>query len=212
MKTLALIVRRADHSREAFRKHYEEIHSPLAMATIMEGTTRYVKHHLREEIFGEPAFDVMSVFEYRDAQAAGALFARAQGKEGERIRVDEQSFMDTASNHFFVVTEQLVRGAPDRSQPLLLVAFVRKPLHEERDDFLARYQAEALPALLDAVEAPVWCLQNTAAPGGEARFDCVTQLHARGDLDLAGWARQLESGGQEVILTSVYEDETETPW
>ena len=110
MKTLALIVRRADHSREAFRKHYEEIHSPLAMQTVMQGTSRYVKYHLREEIHGAAAFDVISAFVYRDPTAAAALFARVQGPEGERIRADEQTFMDTARNRSSSVTEEFERG------------------------------------------------------------------------------------------------------
>ena len=113
MKTLALIVRRPDHSREAFRKHYEEIHSPLAMRTIMEGTTRYVKHHLRDELYGAPDFDVVSAFEYRDGEAAAALFARSEGPEGARIRADELSFMDKPRNSFFVVTEQVERDHGD---------------------------------------------------------------------------------------------------
>jgi hypothetical protein len=212
MKTLALIVRRPDHSREAFRKHYEEIHSPLAMRTIMEGTTRYVKHHLRDELYGVPEFDVVSAFEYRDGEAAAALFARSEGPEGARIRADELSFMDKPRNSFFVVTEEEIQGAPRRDLPLLCVALVRGPEGTARSDFLDRYARDSIPALLGAVEAPGWCLQNRATDLGDARFDCMTQIHAQADRDLAGWARGLEREGCHVIVASVYEDETETPW
>jgi len=212
MKTLALIVRRADHSREAFRKHYEEIHSPLAMQTVMQGTSRYVKYHLREEIHGAAAFDVISAFVYRDPTAAAALFARVQGPEGERIRADEQTFMDTARNQFFVVSEEFEQGRPDPEQPLLAVALVRRPTGESRSDFVARYAEHSIPALLAAVDDPVWCLHNVAAELGEPRYDGMTQVHARADRDLRGWARELEASGCEVLVASVYEDETPTPW
>lgn len=212
MKTLALIARRPDHTREAFRKHYEQIHSPLAVATIMEGTTRYVKHHLREEIYGTPDFDVVSAFEYRDAEAAAALFRRAQGPKGERVRADELSFMDTQRNSFFVVTEEAIQGTPNRDLPLLLVALVRRPDEATRAEFLERYARKSIPALLRSVEAPGWCVQNRASDPGEARFDCMTQLHARADLDLAGWAALLARDGCDVIVAAVYEDETKTPW
>ena len=211
MKTLALIARRSDHDRAAFRKHYEEIHSPLAMATIMQGCIRYVRHHLRRELHGEAFFDVVTAFQYRDAAAAQALFARSQAPVGAAIRADEQTFMDTARNTFFVVEEEPVSGAEDRSKTLQAVALVRRADQISNEDFQREYLQRWLPALQDSLEGMGWCLNNRAQAGGGARpaYDCVTQLHADGEGSMAAWALELEGAGHQVLLAAVSEHETE---
>jgi hypothetical protein len=214
MKTFALIARRADHTRDAFRAHYEDVHAPLAVETVMEGTTRYVRHHLREEWFGAPDFDVLTAFWYREIAAAVALMERVAGPAGERIRQDEESFMDRARNTFFPVTEHPVLGQEDRSAGLLALALVRGPEPDGREAFVSDYEARWVPRLLEAAREPVWCLQNRAlAIGPEApAFDCVTQLHAAGDAGLRDWAAEVAEGGAQVCLVGVSEHETETPW
>lgn len=214
MKTLALIVRRPDHTREAFRAHYEEIHAPLAMETVMEGTSRYVRYHVAQEIFGEPGFDVMTAFQYPSAEAAAALMERLGTDQGARILADEATFMDRAKNGFFVVEEHRVHGAEDREAGLCAAVLVRAPEGEESATFVKRYEAEALPRLLDATREPAWCLQNRAQPMGPTPppYDLVTQIHARGDEGIAAWAEALAGEGAQVLATHVTECETETPW
>lgn len=214
MKTLALIARRPDHDRDAFRRHYEEIHAPLAMQTILQGTSSYVRHHLREEIHGDPFFDVVTAFVYRDAAAARALFERSQGADGERIRADELSFMDKARNTFFVVTQRRVSGEPDRSKQLQALALVRRADSVPAAAFHDDYERRGLPALLDAVSGAAWCLQNVAHSGEAVRpaFDCVTQIHADSGDGLLAWAAEVESAGHEVVVARVSEHETITPW
>jgi hypothetical protein len=145
MKTFALIARRADHTRDAFRAHYEDVHAPLAVETVMEGTTRYVRHHLREEWFGAPDFDVLTAFWYREIAAAVALMERVAGPAGERIRQDEESFMDRARNTFFPVTEHPVLGQEDRGAGLLALALVRGPEPDGREAFVSDYEARWVP-------------------------------------------------------------------
>ena len=214
MKTLALIVRRPDLTRDAFRTHYEDTHAPLAMETVMEGTTRYVRHHVAAEIHGSPFFDVLTAFQYRDAASAAKLMGRLQTEQGERIIADEHTFMDRDRNTFFAVEERPISGAEDRSAGLLLVALVKAPADEGRGAFVRRYEAEAIPALLDATKEPVWCLQNRALAGGgpAPAFDAVTQVHAGGDAGLSDWAAGLEASGAVIVVLSVTEHETETPW
>jgi uncharacterized protein (TIGR02118 family) len=214
MKTLALIARRPDTSRDSFREHYEDVHAPLAVRTILDGTTRYVRHHLREELHGHPAFDVVSAFWYRDAAAAIGVQRRLSTPEGEAILRDELTFMDKPANAFFPVTEHLVHGAEDRAAALRLVALVRRPAGDDAARFVAAYEAQHVPRLLGAARAPAWCLQNRAlrAGPGDPAFDAVTQLHAAADAGLAGWARQLAATGAMVVLATASEHESALPW
>jgi len=211
VKNLAFLVRRPDHTREAFRAHYEDIHAPLAMETVMEGTTRYVRHHVCEVVHGDPFFDVITAFEYASPEKAAALVARLATDAGARIIADEHSFMDRARNTFFVVEERPVMGAEARDAGLLLAVCVKRPPDADREEFVARYADVHTAALLDAVASPAWCLHNLAL-GPEPWADVVTQVHAASDAGLAGWARGLEATGARVQVVSVSEHETETPW
>jgi len=210
MKTLALIARRPDITRGDFRDHYEEIHALLAVRTLLEGTTRYVRHHLREELFGHPAFDVVTAFWYRDAAAAAEILRRTETPAGDAIRRDELTFMDKPANTFFAVTERVVRGGEDRAAPLAAIALVRRPAGTEAARFAESYENRELPRLLDAVRAPAWCLQNRALRFGldDPAFDVVTQVHAAADAGLAQWAKELAASGARVVLATVTEHES----
>ena len=214
MKTLALIARRPDITRDEFRDHYEEIHAPLAVRTLLEGTTRYVRHHVREELFGSPVFDVVTAFWYRDAAAAVEVMRRTETPAGEAIRRDELTFMNKPANTFFAVTEQVVRGAEQRAAALSVIALVRRPLGEDAARFAPTYESEQVPRLLDATRAPSWCLQNRALRFGAAdpAFDAVTQVQAAADTGLAQWAKELAATGAGVVLVAVSEHETALPW
>jgi len=213
MKTLALIKRRSDTTRDAFRDHYEQVHAPLAIDTLLEGVARYVRYHLREEIFGEPGFDVVTGFWYRGVEAALDVQRRLTGPEGERILQDELTFMDKPANTFFPVTEHPVAGKQDPEAGLRAIAMARAPAGVGVAEFVGRYEADRVPALLDAVREPRWCLQQRAVRIGAERpaFDVVTQLHAQGDAGLAAWARDLEGAGARVVVASVSEHESELP-
>jgi len=214
MKTLALIVRRPDLTRAEFRDHYEDVHAPLAVRTLLEGTTRYVRNHLREELFGEPAFDVVSAFWYRDAEAAVGVMRRTETPAGDAIRADELTFMNKPANTFFVVTEQLVQGDEQADAALAAIALVRRPAGADAAGFASAYEKTELPRLLDAVRAPTWCLQNRAlrTGGGEPAFDVVTQVHgaARGALET--WAKELAATGAGVVAVTVTEHPSALPW
>ena len=214
MKTMALLVRRADHSRDAFREHYEDIHAPLAMETVMEGTTRYVRHHLDREVFGEPFFDVVTAFQYASAEAVAGLMRRLESEQGAAIIADEHTFMDRDRNTFFTVTEHAVLGEEDRDAGVSVMALVRAPDGADPGDFVSAYERDDVPALLDAAGAPVWCLQNRAVPIGPERpaYDAATQLHAAALGAVRDWAAALEARGAAVVVATVREHETETPW
>ncbi len=209
MKNLAFIVRRPDHTRDAFREHYEDIHAPLAMETVMEGTIRYVRHHIRDVLHGDADFDVITAFEYRDVASAVALGERLQTAQGERILADERTFMDRDRNTFFPVAEKPVMGAEDREAGLSVAVCVKAS--PASAGWLDNYEANQIPRLLDAVSGAAWCVQNCAL-GPETAFDAVTQLHATEDAGLAEWAAAVEATGARVVVVSVSEHETDTPW
>jgi EthD domain len=213
MKTLALIARRPDITRDAFRDHYEDIHAPLAVRTLLEGTTRYVRNHLRDELFGQPAFDVVSAFWYRDAAAAAGVLRRTETPAGEAIRRDELTFMNKPANTFFAVSERTVYGAEDRAAALAAVALVRRPAGVDAADYHTEFEARQVPALLDAARDPRWCLLHRALSfgTGDPAFDVVTQIHAGGDAGLVKWAQELAAGGAHVVLATVSEHESAMP-
>ena len=213
MKSLALIKRRPDLSRDAFRDHYEDTHAPLAIATVLDGTTRYVRSHLREVLYGEPAFDVVTAFWYADLEAALEVGRRLESPVGEAILADELTFMDKPANRVLPVSEHPVLGDESAPADLRAVALAGAPAGEAGEDFVARYEADWLPRLQAGLRAPRWCLQNRGlALGPEPPvFDAVTQLHADGDAGLADWAAALSAEGARVVVARVEERESPLP-
>ncbi len=213
MKNFALIPRRPDHTRTQFRDHYENVHAPLAMATVMEGVTRYIRNHIARELYGAADFDVVSGFWFRTAEAGRALYERFQGPQAERIVADEKRFMDRPSARIYAVEEDTILGAENPRADLLLMALLGAPEDEAHEDFVRDFERRALPALLDATRAPVWCLQNRVRTTVEGApiFDFITQVHADGDAGLADWAREEQKRAGRVLLLQVETCETEIP-
>ncbi len=211
MKTLALIVRKPGTSRDDFRAHYEGVHAPLAIG-LMSGLVRYVRHHVREELYGPAGFDVATSFDYRDAAALQAVMARLQTPAGDAVLRDELAFMDKPRNRFFAVRDVAERGARDRAAPLQCIALVRHaggPGAPERGEAFAE---RALPALHAAVRGLRWSLHRDAlATFGEPPWDSVIQLHGHADAGLREWCAARERAGARVALVAVTEHETALP-
>jgi len=108
IRTLALIVRRPDVSRQEFRDHYEDVHAPLALP-FMKGLKHYLRNHVAEALNGvEPGFDVMTEFGYAGAEDVEHIVGILESPEGEPIRRDELTFMDTQRNTFFAIGDPVV--------------------------------------------------------------------------------------------------------
>jgi uncharacterized protein (TIGR02118 family) len=211
MKTIALLVRRPGMSRPAFLAHYETVHAPLALS-VMSGLQRYVRHHVVEELYGVPGFDVVSTFQYRDVAAMQAVVARLASPAGDPILRDELRFMDKSRNRFFPMRELAEQGAPDRSAALQLVALVRRGERESAAEFAAAFAAHALPELRDAVRGLRWLLHHEAIPGAATEaYDAAVQVHAAADAALVAWSEKRERDGSRVVLVRVEEHETPLP-
>ena len=213
IRVLAFIRRLPGVSRDAFRSHYEEIHVATALPSL-GGIVGYVRHHVREEIFGAPGFDCMTRFDYRDGDAVRDALARIEGPQGDAIRRDELTFMDKPAIVFFPVEEgPACRAAEADAERARLLVCVRRVQSEEPARFRARFVEQGLPALRSAVLGACWCRTQWALPGAApaAGFDAVTEIGAAGAGALAPWARALEAEGARVIAVRVSVHETRMP-
>ncbi len=180
VKIIALIKRRADLSRSEFRRHYEEIHAPLALQHL-EQMSGYVRNHVAGELIGRPAgFDCLSEFWYADQAAFQCLLAYLGSDAAEPIRRDELSFMSKAENVFFPVEEQLViedRSAVASGAVSKIVALAARSQGEPLASFLRRYGA-ALPAWLEGLRRPLQCTQNIVLHSAQVKlpWDAITML------------------------------------
>lgn len=219
MKTLAFIARRDGLLRDEFRAHYESVHSPMALP-LLEGLERYLRHHVRRELSGEPFFDCMTSFWWRDGTAFEALFGRLEAPEGAHLRADEESFMHKAANRFFPVHERVLRRSNPRARTGLLI-LSKRPDDMSADEFLAVYE-RLLVTRLKSPDAPSGCVQNRGLnyAGKPPVYDCVTSV-AFGGPDpeslsseaAENWAeefaRPLEMGGAQLLVLGVSEHESE---
>ena len=166
IRTLALIVRRPDVSREDFRAHYEEVHAPLALPH-MTGLVHYLRNHVCEEVNGcQPGFDVMTEFTYSSAEDVKHIFNVLQSPEGEPILRDELSFMDKPRNTFFAIGEPVLRAGSDEvpGNSVKLAALVKGAGEAAFDPLL---ECEPLRAVTHAV---------LGGPKDETAWDAVAFL------------------------------------
>lgn len=213
IRVLAFIRRLPGVSRDAFRTHYEEIHVPIALP-LLTGTSGYVRHHVREELYGRADFDCMTRFEYPDPATVRAVFERTEGPEADAIRRDERTFMDKPAIVFFPVEEgQTWRQGESETEAARLLVCVRRPEAEPPGSFRAHLLDDSLPALRAAVGDPRWVLPQFALPGAAQSpgFDAVIEIAAAGSGEIARWARALEAEGAEVIAAGVSVHETRMP-
>jgi uncharacterized protein (TIGR02118 family) len=107
VKTIALIKRKSGISREEFAKHYEEVHAPLALKHLPM-IRRYLRNHVVDVPGVEgPDFDCMTELCFDSVEDALRVVEFVQSDAGQVIRDDEQEFMDTSKNIFFLVDERV---------------------------------------------------------------------------------------------------------
>jgi hypothetical protein len=205
VRVLAFVKRREDHTRDAFRAHYEAVHVPTALPVIAPFVRHYVRHHLNEEIDGRAGFDCLTALEYPDAAAMEGLLATLAGPAGEAIRRDELSFMDKPGNRWVVVAPVAgAEAAPEGDAPQLLVC-VRAPAAADAAAFRAAFAGEPLASLRKAAgpERPCRAQLAVAGSAGPPIFDAVVQLGGGGAAGIAAWARGLGAAGAEVLASRV---------
>lgn len=103
LKAIALMPRRPDFTRAAFRDYYESWHTPLALQFFQ--FNKYVRNHLLDH--DELGFDCVS--EFWPTRADGG-FSLMQTEIGERMRVDERKFTDQPNIRALPCDEVLLAG------------------------------------------------------------------------------------------------------
>lgn len=198
IQTVALIKRLPQLDREAFRAHYERSHVPLALP-LLEGLARYVRYHVEADLFGDPSFDVISAFWYRDQEAVDRIFELLEGDHGAAIRADELRFMDKPANRFFPVSARLLRPGDEGMEPVfLLVARPEAMTRFECSKTLVRDHWPRLAEKLEkSVETAGFALLRDAFPfaGESAPWDALLQIRGE-ELEAGGGAERLREWGR----------------
>jgi len=107
VKAIFFFHRKPGTTKEAFRRHWLEVHGPLAM-THIANLRRYIQNHTVDEEYanGEPDLDGL-VEAWVDSMEA--LAETQATPEDAFVRSDEKNFLDTDRVSFMPVTEQRVR-------------------------------------------------------------------------------------------------------
>jgi len=208
IRTLSLIKRLPSLDRAAFRAHYESTHAPLALPH-MPGLLRYVRYHVEEELFGEPRFDVVSAFWYRDKAATDAVFEMLENTPaGEAIRADELTFMDKPANRMLPVSERRIVDGEEGNESVFV--FVGRPEAMSRFDCSARLVRDHWPALIEKRPTSFALLRDGFPMGGEPPvYDSVLQLTAASYEGLEDWTEGLGGQGYRVVAVRTRRHETD---
>ena len=107
VKAIFFFHRKQGTTRDAFRRHWLEVHGPLAMEHIAN-LRRYIQNHTVDEEYadGEPDLDGL-VEAWVDSMAA--LTETEATEEHAFVRGDEPNFLDTDRVTFMPVVERRVR-------------------------------------------------------------------------------------------------------
>jgi uncharacterized protein (TIGR02118 family) len=106
LKFVVVCHRRADWSRERFRRYLRDVHGPLAER--IPHVSRYVQNFVQaDETEGDPPWDAVVEFWFADRAAYDAAWASAAG---ERAAADNPNCMDMTRTAWAIVEEVIARG------------------------------------------------------------------------------------------------------
>jgi uncharacterized protein (TIGR02118 family) len=203
IKTLALLARRPDLTREAFRKHYENRHVALALPHVPQ-LRRYVRNHVLEVPWGpEPPFDCLTEFWYPDRAALEQVLAHLQSPAAAELLEDELRFMDKARNAFFAATER---------EPQASVGAAGAPVYKLAVLVRHALGSGALAGLAELLPGRSRCFYNEALDAPDAAPPYRGVAFAQGSAPppagaLAAWAERF----QPALVLRVLECETPLP-
>jgi len=104
LKFMVVVYRRSDLSREQFRRHFEEIHGPLAKK--LPGLKKYVQNFVcADSEREEPGWDAIVELYFDDKAAMEAAWASPEGAASD---ADLPEFADMTRTTWSVVEEVTV--------------------------------------------------------------------------------------------------------
>ena len=105
LKFVVVCHRRPDWSREEFRRYFQEVHGPLALA--IPGVRRYVQNFVEPERGRDPPWDAVVEFWFDDRAAMDAAW---RSEAGQRASADNAQCMDLTRTAWAIVEELVVRA------------------------------------------------------------------------------------------------------
>lgn len=180
IKTIALIRRRKDITREDFARHYEEIHAPLALDHLP-----MIKHYARNHVISvlvapQTDFDCVSEFWFETIDDALKVQEFAQSGEGQLIRDDEARFMDSGRTLSFLVEEMSspIDGPSPGPDAVKAIALLKGKPGLSRDEFIEHYEKGHAPLILEHSSGIKRYLRNYVLSLGDedTPFDSLTEI------------------------------------
>ena len=108
VKGLALLKRNPGLSPEEFRKHYEEVHAPLALK-LVPTIRKYVRNHITTIGFSpgaeEPEFDCITEQWFDNMDGFQAMMDIAASETGRALREDMEKLLDSSKTVYLLVEE-----------------------------------------------------------------------------------------------------------
>ena len=108
VKVIAMLKRKPGISLEEFRKHYEEVHAPLAL-NLVSTIRKYVRNYIKTVAFpqnaGELQIDCITEVWFENMEGFQAMMDLASSDGGQAIREDEEKFLDRANAVYLLVEE-----------------------------------------------------------------------------------------------------------
>jgi uncharacterized protein (TIGR02118 family) len=112
VKAVALLRRNPSLSPEQFRKHYEEVHAPLAKR-LFPFMRKYVRNYVTAAPFApagrELRFDCITEEWFDDMEAIRNMMGIYASEAGRPIREDEKALFDMAKLEYLFVEEVVSR-------------------------------------------------------------------------------------------------------
>jgi uncharacterized protein (TIGR02118 family) len=189
---LFLIKRKPGLSKQAFSRHWREIHGPLAQR--IPGFHRYVQSHTLETQGEDPPYDGVAEIWIADEGAGKEVFQTREYREG--AFVDEPNFVELERVVRLRTKDHVVlAGSPIRKEEQLIkrLSFTKRKPGRAREEFF-RYWREVhgplgarLPSLRRYVQSHVL---PSAYAKGDPPFDGAAQLWFE---DLSAMQRATES-------------------
>jgi len=181
-KIVTVFVRRADLTREQFRRYYEERHVPLARPHFPDfGFHKTIRNHVVEPPGSAPGFDCLTEFHFESAAQIQRSAAFMSTPECRRVSEDELNFLDMSQHPSLEVREQILAGPPRSPDPPLArktLLVLRRAAAKSAEAYAAsveRFARELAERHASGIRRLMLDLVAPSA-GASPRFDAILSL------------------------------------